>query len=237
MGKHLVRVVAAAALWLLLPAVARAQYTSSMTGVSWNNPMNAFLDNQISLSIQQSSFDRSMEAKFGKDVAARAKAEAAGESSAAEPAATHLHMKATDFRGGKKRLILAAMTKPEGSTAEQQAVLKQIYTAGFTEFEKAARKNNVAYACAFVIAVSLMVDRGVEISDADSEAMAVGLNDLLGGTPAFKQLKPKEKQALYEASIITGTLIAVFAQMGTEDPEMAKLSKELAGQVLAQFGL
>jgi hypothetical protein len=174
--------------------------------------------------------------KFGKDEVARAKARAAQSASGAS-AVGQLPMKSSNFRGSGRRLLVDALSKPEGSRPEQQAALEQLYTSGFTEFEKVARRNNVAYALAFALGVSLVVDRGVEISDESSEELAAGINDVLGATPAFKKLRPAQRQAMYEAAIASGRLVAALAELGKEDPEMALLSKALAPQILGQLGL
>jgi hypothetical protein len=50
-----------ATLWLGLPGTADAQFTASMTSVTFNNPISAYMDNHIALSIQRSAFERTLE--------------------------------------------------------------------------------------------------------------------------------------------------------------------------------
>ncbi|THF88864.1 hypothetical protein E7T09_06760 [Deinococcus sp. KSM4-11] len=100
------------------------------------------------------------------------------------------------------------------------------------------RKNNLASGLALLIGVSLQVSTGSELTDAETDALYRGLNDVLIDAGVMKG-KPAEIQAMYETAVMTGALIAGVAQVGTDDhnADMTTVAQTLALVVLKGFGL
>ena len=211
-----------------------AQYTNPYTGNTFNNPMSSFLDTMIMHKMQQQmllkSFERRRNQPTGSTSSPRAET---------TPAAPAFPITATDFRPTGTRLVVDTLVQATpGATVEQKQALRTVYLGTLSAFEKEARKNNVAYALAFLLGASIQVVTGKEVPDDDAHELARGLNDILGGTPEFRQLTPQAKQSLYEAAIITGGLIMVMQQMGAEqnDESLKKQARELAQTMLEQLG-
>jgi hypothetical protein len=146
---------------------------------------------------------------------------------------------ATDFRPSGTRLTVDALVSgTQGATAEQKQALRTVYLETLSAFEKEARRNNVAYALAFLLGASVQVVTGKEVPDDDAHDLARGVNDILAATPEFRSLTPREKQSLYEVAIITGGMIAVMHQMGVEqnDESLKKQAIDLAQTMLEKLG-
>ena len=71
----------------------------------------------------------------------------------------------TDLRPGRSRLVVDAILAGLTPNAEQRRGLATGINEVFAAFEKSARKNNVAYALAFMIAASLGVQTGTAVTD------------------------------------------------------------------------
>ncbi|OLV19916.1 DUF6683 family protein [Deinococcus marmoris] len=95
------------------------------------------------------------------------------------------------------------------------------------------RKNNLAAGLTLLLSISLQAQTGSELSDAETNALQRGLNDILVDSGVMKG-KQADLQAMYETSVMTGALIAGIAQTGAEDgqPELTDLAKVLAAVVL-----
>ena len=150
----------------------------------------------------------------------------------------HMPYAKSDFAPAKKRLMvdpfLASLTASE---KDKQALL-QVINLTFNEFEKRARKNNVAYAITFMVAVATLVSKGVQVGDAEAEELAASINDALAQTPAFVKASATDRQKLYEGCIVTAGLILTFQQVGaqTNDENTIKVARTLASQTLASLG-
>lgn len=211
----------------LVLAVLLAQYTNPYSGVSWNNPMSSYLDTALYNRIWSRAVTQGVGAKTAKVATAEVKA-----------AAPQAALTATDFKPAGPRTIAAQLVaQSKGVTREQGLALVTGLNAGIDVFEKEARKNNVAYAMAFLIGVSVQVATETEVPDAQAEALAQAINDELAAAPVFKKATAKQKQQLYETCIVVGALIGGMAAQAAEsnDEALKGQAKQMAQSALATF--
>ena len=106
------------------------------------------------------------------------------------------------------------------------------------EAEPGFRRNNVSYAIALLIGVSVQVAHGVTLSDAESDQLVRVLNDTLADMADYQRLAPEARTRLYDTSVITGGLIAGIAQTGQEtgNAELRSQAQAMARDALASFG-
>jgi len=207
-----------------VPGRARADWVNPYTGNHFNNPTSSLLDTMIRNRMNTNMLLRSLKNKQGD----RGKA----------TPAKHQPIDKTDFSAGKQRLVVATVIGALASTPEQTATLTTAMDQVFIEFEKAARKNNVAYSLTFLLAASLKIDRDLELSDEQSEQLALGINDLLADAPAFARVGASDRQKLYETCVTMGGLILLFSEVGKQgDVDASKAAKLLATQSLAMLGV
>jgi len=219
------------------PRDVAAQYTNPYTSRTWNNPMSSYLDTVILHRMQRTMLERQIAARYGVRKRESAPVGRVVPSSP-KPATWSFPIEATDFRPTGTRLLpetLAASTP--GATAEQKDVLKNIYHQSLEAFEKEARKNNVAYALTFLLGASLQIVTEKEIPDEDAEQLARELNGALAAIPEFQKLSSKEKQAIYEVSVITGGFMMTLHQLGVteNDDGLKQQAKELAQSIVSSF--
>jgi hypothetical protein len=215
---------------LLLAVTTRAasadnrQWRNPYTGTMWNNPMSSLADTMIRGKMMEQA------------VANAAKNRQVGAAAPSAPVAHQPYTK-TDFTPGKQRLVVEAIVGGLAQNAEQKQGLMQGMDLVFQQYEKTVRKNNVAYALAFMIGASLLVQTGQTIDDAQGEQLAQALNDVLAANPAFANASASDRQKLYEAFITMGGLVVLFAEVGKKDPASANAAKVLAKQSLAMLGV
>lgn len=146
---------------------------------------------------------------------------------------------ATDFKPVQPRSVAQAMVDGSSKelTREQSKALVDGLNGGLDVFEKETRKNNVAHALAFLIAISMQVVNEREVSDSESQMLAQAINDELAAAPQFKKLTPKQKQLLYETSVVVGALIGGMAAEAAEsgNAQMKAQAKTMAQQALSVF--
>ncbi len=198
---------------LALPRPAAAQY---------KNPADVWVDIHIKRMIFKQVVDRA----HGQAAAGRA------------PMAKDKHqpISRSDFKPSGKRPTIAAYLATMNGTDAQRAQLSQIVDLTVSTFEKEARKNNVAYAFALMIGMSLRLARDGEFDEATSEELALGINDLLVAAPAWRKLDAKDRQAMYESCLLTSALLLMYQAAGEADPDLRAQGAELARSVLAQWG-
>src|SRR5262249_33062015 len=133
---------------------------------------------------------------------------------------------ATDFKPAAARMApdLFANSIP-GLAFEQREALRALSNQFLTAFEGEARKNNVANAMALLLAMSLQVLTGKEVSDAESNQMIVALNNTLASAPDFVSLTPQNKQLVYETAIVMGGIIATLNIQGAQQNDVAMQSQ------------
>jgi len=225
---------------------AKAQYRSyhnPYTGTNWNNPMSSLADTMIWSSIQRKVAEDAIQKRYGQGNPAPTTRGSGSQSAAPttqgnnQPAAPKHPITASDFKPAETRLLPDKLIDSNKDlTEEQRKGLRTLYQTGFREFEKRVRKNNVANAMAFVFGASMEIVAQKEGTDADFKMLVNALNDLLADSPKFKTLSAREKQTMYEACIITGTMMIALKQLGAQqnNEEMKKQAKELAQSVLGK---
>ena len=201
------------------------QWRNPYTGTTWNNPMSSLADTMLRGKMMQAAMQNALKQTPG------------GTARTAPTAPTHQSYDRTDFKPGKQRLVVDAIVSGLAQNAQQKQGLMQGMDAVFAQYEKTVRKNNVAYALAFMIGASLQVQTGQTIDDAQGEQLAQALNDVLAANPAFANASAADRQKLYEAFITMGGLVVLFAEVGKKDPASASAAKVLAKQSLAMLGV
>ena len=144
---------------------------------------------------------------------------------------------ATDFRTAPNRLTVDELADATPNlTRQQKDGLRTLYYQFLTDFEKDARKNNVANSFAFMVGVSLMVV-GREISEAEADKLVLAYNNILASNPQFNAMPPQQRQILYESLVITGASIGFLHGQGIKqnDAAMQLQAREMAKSVLKSF--
>jgi hypothetical protein len=211
---------------LLALALVLGQYTNPYTGVTWNNPMSNTLDTAIYNSMWKRATMRGLGLTPPGTVQ---------DVPNAPPRAAYT---ATDFKpAGPRSVAQALVAQSKGVTKEQARALVEGLNAGIDSFEKEARKNNVAYALAFLLGVSVQVLSEKDVPDDKAEELAQLINDELAASASFKKTTPKQRQIVYETSIVTGALIGGMAAQAAQanDAEMKRQAQAMAAQALATF--
>jgi len=221
------RTIVLALLLASTAGIAHAQWRNPYTGVNWNNPMSSLADTMIRGKMMENAMMNAVNNR---------QAGGAAPSSPSAPVA-HQPYDKTDFKPGKQRLVVDAIVSGLAQNAEQKQGLMQGMDAVFAAYEKSVRKNNVAYAVAFMIGASLQVQTGQTIDDAQGEQLAQAINDALAANPAFANASAADRQKLYEAFITIGGLVVLFNEVGKKDPASANAAKVLAKQSLAMLGV
>jgi hypothetical protein len=145
---------------------------------------------------------------------------------------------ATDFKPVGARILPNQIAdSTPGLSSEQREGLRTLSNHYLKAFEAEARKNNIANAMAFLLAVSLQVLTGKEASDAEGEQLIEAFNNTMGATREFASITARDKQFLYESAVITGGMIALLNSQGVEqkDPAMQSEAKELSRAVVKHF--
>jgi hypothetical protein len=211
---------------VLIPHLASADraWRNPYNGTTWNNPMSSLADVMLHNKMNEAMLNATLAKKDG--------------GTAAQPAATsHQPYTKTDFTPAKQRLVVDTIIAGLAQTAEQRDGLAKGMALVFAQYEKSVRKNNVAYAVAFMIGASLQVQTGQTIDDATGEVLAQAVNDALASNPAFAKASAADRQKLYEMCITLGGLTVLFNEVGKQDPKSADAAKVLAKQSLAMLGV
>jgi hypothetical protein len=126
-----------------------------------------------------------------------------------------------------------------GDTPEEKALIKQIYTATKTFYEKeaAARgwKNNIAAGLTFFTVTAMTVYQdSEEPSDEAVTNYFRGVNSALDEIPEFSKLANKDKQGFNNMLIgFSGMMLATYSEAKqTGDAETLAISKKLAGMLI-----
>jgi hypothetical protein len=215
---------------LAVPAHADG-WVNPYSGTVWNNPMSNLADTMIRGKMNEMMWQR----WYGKGGSAGS----GGQAQAAAPAnESHEPYSKTDFSPGKQRLVVDTIIASLTQTAEQRSGLSQGVAAVFTAYEQEqkVRKNNVAYALAFMVGASMEVQTGQQLGDDQALLLAQALNDVLARNPQFTKLGAGDRQKLYETFVTMGGLVLLFREVGKQDPASANAAKALAKQCLALVG-
>lgn len=229
--------LASAALTSLSTGTAAAQYTNPYNGTTWNNPVSAMCDVMITNSIQKKMLEKSLAQKRSGNAAGQPAGRSA---TTAPPAAPKHELSASGFTPAGGRLVPDKIADGvAGVDPAQKQQLAEVFRQTLANYEAQVPKNNVAFAMGFLIAASLQVLSGKDVSDPDFEQLVRDLNDILAETPRFQQMDAKGKQTLYEVSVITGGIVAGLYNTGVEEKDAAaqQQAKDLAKSVLETFGV
>ncbi len=202
---------------------AAAQWRNPYTGTNWNNPMSSLADTMLRNKINEAMLQRTLDNKSGA-------------APSSQPA-SHEPYEKTDFKPGKQRLVVAQIVGGLTQNEQQRQVLVAGMEQVFAQYEKAVRKNNVAYSVAFLLAASLTVQTGEQLDDAKTEQLAQTINDVLAANPAFVKASASDRQKLYETCVTLGGLVLLFNEAGKTDAASANAAKALAKQSLAMLGV
>ncbi len=203
-----------------LSSQAHAQLWNSSGGFTFNNPMSSLASTMITGNMMQQAMKDSF-----------------AQGSAAPAAKVHASIAQTDFKSNGKRIMVQPLIDAMTQTPEQRQTLGQSVTQVFAMYEARARKNNVAYAMAFMAAMAVAADKGVVLNEQQIENLALALNDQLAANPAFVKASALDRQRLYETFITMGSLIAMFNQVGKTDPSSAAAAKQLTAEAWKLLGL
>ncbi|MBL8951708.1 MAG: hypothetical protein JNK82_13080 [Myxococcaceae bacterium] len=155
-----------------------------------------------------------------------------------EKPAPKLGFEATDFKPAQPRSWAQSLVSQSKAIGREHGrALVEGLNAALDLFEKDMRKNNVAFAMAFLIGSALGAAGERDVADAELVSLAQAVNDELAGSPQFKKLNPKQKQLLYEGCIVGGALLGGMAAAGAEanDAELKAEARLLALTVLKTF--
>jgi uncharacterized protein DUF6683 len=214
---------------LVLAATARIaaadDWINPYNGTHWNNPMSQLADVMLTQTINNAALNASLRTKQ------------AGAAPTNSAPVTHAAIAKTDFTPGKKRLVVDQIIGGLTQNDQQRQALVGGMEQVFAAYEKAVRKDNVAYSVAFLLAASLTVQTGQQVDDAQSQQLALAINDALANNPAFAKSSAADRQKIYESCITLGGLVLLFNEAGKQDQASANAAKLLAKQSLAMLGV
>ena len=133
---------------------------------------------------------------------------------------------ATDFRPIFQRIAPDLVANSDSRlTPEQREGLKFLANRTLTEFETKYRKNNLAFAIAYLYSVSSMVNSGHPLSRAQCDQSIMAFNNALAANVDFITMSPKDKQLEYETAIVVGGLIGFCNDQGIQQRNLALQSQ------------
>jgi hypothetical protein len=200
---------------MLLLALVLSQTVNPYAGVQWKGQLPG------------------LDAELAKRIGARLI-----KSDAVKPA-PRAPLTATDFKSAGPRSAAETLIASSKVGKAQGEALVEGLNAGLDAFERETRKNNVAYALAFLLGSAKQATTDRDVSDTDTERLAQAINDELAASPAFKKLTDKQRQLLYENGIVVGALIGGLSAEAVEarDAQAKAQARQLASQALICFGL
>jgi hypothetical protein len=155
------------------------------------------------------------------------------------PQSGKLPLTATDFPPAAARVVPLSMAErmAHGSSA-RRSQLVAMFNQILDTIEPQTRRNNVAAAMAFAMAVSeqVMADRAVLDPERYGE-LVVQINDDLGDSAEFKVLPDRRKQEIYESSLLTaGIIVGAYRQAAQRnDSTLQRQAKDAASDYLREM--
>lgn len=146
---------------------------------------------------------------------------------------------ATDFRPVGARIVPDEISRMS-QTAEEKEMLRTLSNQFLDALEKEGRKNNMANSFAFLTSISMQIILGRDLTDAEEQQLISGFNTSLAYSPQFKSMTARDKQVLYETTIVAGGMIAFLHEQGKQhgDAKMQSDGRTLAKAVLVSlFGI
>lgn len=224
-------------------AAANAQYYNSLTGRQFGNMYAANADYIMTQMIQQSGYQamrNSIEAAARKQGGGAAPAAAQKAAPTPAPAQYRFPITASDFKPAGPRRAPEQLAEAAASPKDKADIVKagrEIHKA--IEATPGFRRNNVAAAMAVLVGVSVQVAKGIELSDAQSQELMLGLNDQVAGLEEFSKLSAQDRTRMYDAFVVIGGFIAGIAQAGAEtnNRELQEQARAMARDALGRFGV
>jgi hypothetical protein len=170
----------------------------------------------------------------------RTSAEPSPQSALAQTALPRAPLAASAFRPSGSRLMPAKLADVVARTTPgaDRAQLHQLFTGLLASYddllvrEKEQRlANNLAGAIRFLIMVcNYALKDGAELSEEQQEGLLQDLNSTIAAGMKQTPMTDRQKQEMYETTVIAAGFILALYQQGQEnqDPEMIHQSKELA---------
>jgi hypothetical protein len=229
MRARIVALVAASCTLALAPA-ARAQYWSG--GMNYNNPWSAQMDMTMTHMIQRAQLESLIKPRNGGKPAP-----AAQRAAVAAPAPPSHPITATDFKPVGGRMMTETFVDSMGVKVTNRARLVQLLGQGMDGYERIGeiRKHNLAYALTALLGKSLEIYSGKKIPDAKAKQMVKDMNDGLAAKPQFQKLDARQRQSLYESSVLTLVLMVTLHEEG--NAQVQGQAKLIATGVLKGFGV
>ncbi len=153
------------------------------------------------------------------------------------PAPRQYPITATDFKPPRGRIVPDEISRTNPGTAEEKALLRNLSNQFLDNFEKEARKNNIANSFAFLAGVSMQIVLRRDLTDAETDQLISGFNNSIAGTPQFASMSAQDKQVLNESSVITAGMMAFLNEQGklNHDTKMQADARVMARAVVAYF--
>jgi len=227
MSQIRIALLAAIAIVLALASQVHAQMWNSSNGTTWNNPMSSLASTMITGNMMQQAMKNSL-AQQGAQQGAQAPGQAAP---------SHFAIAKSDFVSSGKRIMIEPLINSLTQAPQQRADLAKGVGQVFAMYEAKVRKNNVAYAMAFMAGMAVLADKGITLTDQQGENLALALNDQLAANPAFVKASAVDRQKLYETFVTMGSLIAIFNEVGKKDAASAAAAKQFATEAYKLMGL
>lgn len=213
---------------LLVPAgaLAQSQWTNPFTGTAWDNPLSKQVGSTLLGKAPRKALQEKLRNAEKKDV---------GPALAAKPKHPPT---ATDFKGTGTRLIAEKLAE-SAKTDEERGRVRDGVEKGLATFERQSRKDNVASGLGFLIGAAAQVGYARELGREDLDEIVRIVNDGLAESKRFKKMKARSKQEIYEASIITGGIVAGLAAQAKQagDAEAQEQVRQLAFRLLLSLGI
>lgn len=237
-----IRAMAMAVLALALGSTgAQAQYMNHMRpGVNFTNAYAANADIILSQMQQRSQMNSYVNSIRASQAATAGRAAAPPAKPAAAPAAPRQPLTATDFKPAGKRdtaeQIASAVAEPAGR-AQMVKACREIHAT--IEATPGFRRNNLASALTLMVAGSMQVLTGQELSDRQVEGLMLLINDEVVATGALEKLPAEKRTRFYDALVITSGLMLGIANNAAQsgDREQAEIARTMARDGLASVGI
>jgi len=211
---------------LLAAPPTHAQYWSS--GMNYNNPWSAGIDQTLGFMAQNAYLRR----RIASGYADQAKA---------EPKKATYPFSASDFKPAGPRFMPRQYVESLGPKVKDPDKLIALLDQGMDAYERIpdVRKHNVAYALTALIGSSLQIRHGKKIPDAKAQEMARDINDSLAAKPGFRKLSARDRQRVYETSLVTTLLMLSLHEQGVAqgNEQLKEQARQIAASVLTTFGV
>lgn len=205
------------------------------------------MQDSMNMTMQKTMMRMAMEKKWGKKAVAEAERNAARQSSSTRNQSSSNNSNVQTVKTPVVRNY--AFFKPDasvdtgkvfadnlGETAEEKALLKQIYSATKTAFEaqvapKGWKNNYAAGLTFFIVTAATVYHDAEEPGDQAVENLFKSLNQTIDESPDFGEIPNREKQEFYNKMIgFSGLILATYTE-GKENNDEAtvKTASQLAG--------